>query len=236
MPMNTTMPLNSRRSGIHSPHSQRGVVLLFALIALTVMLIGAVALISSFSASLVTAGNIGFKRDLANQAEHALKKVMDEFATGGALVNVPARANSIGGSNYSAIILNTNSLGIPVDLLKKDVNFTGAGWNISKDVLVGSSVKVRYLVDRLCQTVGNSSTASPQIPCIRGGLAKAESDKGDESRMRTRAEQSGANVPAAVPDPVVYRVTMRAMGPRNTEAFYQATFTEPLPPPAALPP
>lgn len=234
--MITVIPLVRHNSGFQPSCSQRGVVLLFSLVSLTVMLIGAVALISSFNASLLTAGNIGFKRDLANQAEHALKQVMDEFNAGGALENVSYRANSNMAKNYSAVVLSTNSLGIPVDLLKKDANFTSAGWNVAQDVSGSNGVKIRYLVDRLCQTTGNANISNPQIPCIRSGPPGGRLDKGDESRMRGRAEKAGKDVAAAVPEPVVYRVTMRAMGPRNTEAFYQATFTEPLPPPVTLPP
>ena len=51
---------------------QRGVVLLFSLIALVIMLIVAVALVRSFNNSLFTAGNIGFKRDMQNQSEAAV--------------------------------------------------------------------------------------------------------------------------------------------------------------------
>ena len=49
--------------------AQRGVVLLYSLIALVIMLIAAIALVRSFQTSLFNAGNLGFKRDMRNQSE-----------------------------------------------------------------------------------------------------------------------------------------------------------------------
>ena len=63
--------------------SERGVVLLFSLIALVVLLIAAVALMRSFNTSLFTSGNIAFKRDLQNQGERAVDKVLTAFRSGG---------------------------------------------------------------------------------------------------------------------------------------------------------
>ena len=70
---------------------QRGVVLLFSLIALVVLLIAAVALMRSFNTSLFMSGNVAFKRDLQNQGERAMDSVLTEFRTG-ALNTATARS------------------------------------------------------------------------------------------------------------------------------------------------
>ena len=237
--MNTFKPIRLRAMGLRPPRQQRGVVLLFALIAVTIMLIGAVALISSFNTSLVTAGNIGFKRDLSNQAEKAISDVMLKFVGTGALSTTAARGATAGSQNYSAVALTTNSQGIPLDLLKKTSDFTTAvptPWTGADiDGSSGQGIKIRYLVDRLCSTVGDAHLTLAPEACIRGGKSQFLADAGDESRMRSKAEDGGSGVAAAVPKPAAYRVTVKATGPRNTEAFYQVTFTEPLPPPAAIP-
>jgi type IV pilus assembly protein PilX len=235
--MNTFKPIRYRATGAYPPRQQRGVVLLFALIAVTVMLIGAVALISSFNTSLVTAGNIGFKRDLSNQVEKAISEVMLKFEGSGALSTTSARGATKGAHNYSATALTTNSQGIPLDLLKKTADFNSASptnWT-GADLDPGQGIKIRYLVDRLCSTAGDAHLTLAPEACIRGGKSQFLPAAGDESRMRSKAEDGGAGVAAAVPLPVAYRVTVRATGPRNTEAFYQVTFTEPLPPPSAIP-
>jgi hypothetical protein len=185
---------------------------------------------------LISAGNIGFKRDLANQAERAISLVMLKFVGSGALVTTAARGANKTDHNYSATVLPTNNQGIPIDLLKKiddfDNTWTGADATSTTD----QKVTVRYLVDRLCTQTGDATLTLEPEACIRGGPGQGKPDSGDESRMRSKAEEGGAGVAAAVPIPATYRITARVMGPRNTEAFYQVTFTEPLPPPAAITP
>ncbi len=79
------LPLSRRRLG-HSPaqpaartmkpnpnlRRQRGATLIIALISLVILSIGALALMRSTSTSLFMAGNLAFKRDVANQAERAI--------------------------------------------------------------------------------------------------------------------------------------------------------------------
>ena len=66
---------------------QQGVVLIFALIVLLILAIGAVAVLRSVDSSLLSAGNLGFHRDLVNQAEQAVSNVMTEFKTNGPPLN-----------------------------------------------------------------------------------------------------------------------------------------------------
>ena len=208
-------------------------MLLFALIALTIMLIGAVALVSSFNTSLVTAGNIGFKRDLVNQAEFAAKTVLEKF-NAGALDTSAKRAANIDAQNYSAVVLPTNAQGIPVDLIDQ-AKFTTTSPSYSPPG--ANKVTVRYLLDRLCNAAGNAQTALQPEQCVRAPVVKVP--KGLDADTQRKGAEFGdpsQGISAAVAIPAAYRLTIRAMGPRNTEAYYQMTFTEPLPPPAALPP
>ena len=66
--------------------AQRGAVLLFALIALVVLLIGTVALMRSMNTSLFTAGNFGFKRDSDQPGRARHGPVLDTVQSG-ALAN-----------------------------------------------------------------------------------------------------------------------------------------------------
>ena len=78
----------------HPAHpAQRGTVLLLTLIVLVVLLLGGVALVRSFDTSLLTAGNIAFKRDLVNQGERVVPRVLQLFQTG-ALNTADARQNN----------------------------------------------------------------------------------------------------------------------------------------------
>jgi type IV pilus assembly protein PilX len=225
-------------------HRQRGVVLIFSLIALAIMLLGAVALVSSFNTTLVASGNIGFKRDLQNQSERAFNAVFAQFAGGGALATSLQRANNIGAQNYSAVALATNTQGIPLALLDNSV-FSSAPLSFTKpDITVlDRKITIRYVVDRLCgpTSAGRSAQSVDDGVCISasgGRIAGGDSSRtsGDDASRgdASRAVSNGTGGSttglgeAGVRVPVAYRITARVSGPRNVQSFFQTTFSEPL--------
>ena len=147
--MKTPRKFSSRR------RAQRGAVLLFAMIALVVLLIGTVALMRSMNTSLFTAGNFGFKRDLTNQGERAIATVLDLVQTG-ALGSEAAREGNATARNYSASILPTNGDGIPLALLS-DAAFAAVGVAGNDISPADMGVTVRYVIDRLCVAAGPAS-------------------------------------------------------------------------------
>jgi type IV pilus assembly protein PilX len=210
----------------HRPHRglatraagpQRGVVLLFTLIALAILLVGAIALVRSFNTSLFTAGNVAFKRDLANQAERAVPVLLTALTAGTGTLNTPAlRGDNRAASNYSAVALPVNNQGIPTILLADNATFNAA-WTAG-DVTAPNDqsgrnpgVTIRYVIDRLCSATGDETALGDQ--CIRGT---------DVVRGGSSLEQQAADT--AAPQPVVYRLSIRVTGPRNTQSFYQTTF------------
>ena len=198
---------------------QRGVVLLFCLIILVVLLAGGVAIIRSMNSSMATAGNLAFRRDLVNQGEQAISKAMQAFAAGGALGAADATSTSVPGANYSAIQLKANARGIPELLLKtttapSGTDVAGNTFTPTGGDLTGSEgVKMRYVIDRMCNTTGAFATlgsgrciASP-VPMATGGTAGEERPP--------------------VSSPPLYRVTVRVDGPRDTQVFLQSSFSKP---------
>lgn len=189
---------------------QRGVVLIFSLIVLLILAIGAVALLRSVNSSLLSAGNLAFHRDLVNQAEQAVSNVMTEFKTnalplgGVTTVSMPA-------ANYSATTLPTNAQGVPTALLDNTA-FAAVG-SAANDIIPSptSQVKIRYVIDRLCApltVIASSPTCVQSTGLPTGGTANR-------------------NTAVAAPSATVYRVSVRVDGPRNTQAFLQSTFTKP---------
>ncbi|MDR6520255.1 Tfp pilus assembly protein PilX [Variovorax paradoxus] len=207
---------------MHNRARERGVVLLFCLIILVILLAGGIAVMRSTGNSLFGAGNLAFKRDLVNQGELAIAKAMKEFQTGGALVNTTATAANLPTANYSAVQLQTNEHGIPQVLLKKttlsgpDVagnTFTPSGGSITGN----GGVTVRYVIDRMCNTTGAFST-----------IGKSRCVYTPSSTETLGGDQSQLSMPGpSVPSPPVYRITVRADGPRDTQVFLQASFTKP---------
>lgn len=197
-------------------HRQRGAVLLFAMIALVIVLIGTAALVRSMNTSLFTAGNFGFKRDLTNQGERAIATVLNVVQSG-ALGSAGARQVNASASNYSASILPSNDQGIPLALLT-DAAFGAVGVNGNDITLADMGVTVRYVVDRLCVAAGPAT----QDGCT---LAGNPLPAGSSSSELLRAEDGSSGGVGAVAPQVVYRVSIRVDGPRRTQSFFQSTFT-----------
>jgi Tfp pilus assembly protein PilX len=191
------------------PSRQRGVVLIFTLIILLILTIGAVALVRSMNTSLFSAGNLAFRRDLVNQGEQAVSTVINEFKTGGVLASSASTQANVLASNYSATMLATNSEGVPTALLNGTA-FTSVGTAANDLVGATPDVTIRYVIDRLCSAAGPSSGAL----CVQSSAAPTGGT---------------ANTTPGVPPPTatVYRLSARITGPRSTQVFLQTTFTKP---------
>ena len=190
-----------------SPSHQRGVVLIFTLIILLILSIGAVALVRSMKTSLATAGNLSFRRDLVNQGEQAVSAVIAAFKTG-AFTSSSATDADNSAANYSSTVLATNGQGVP-DALLSNTAFARVGTSVNDIVGATPDVNIRYVVDRLCSATGPSSGAL----CVQ-----------------TTAAPTGGTAPGnGLPPPsaTVYRLSVRVSGPRSTQVFIQTTFTKP---------
>ncbi len=201
-------------------HAEQGVVLIFALIALVILLIGAVAITRSLSSSQFAVGNIGFKRDLANQSERALEKVLALVAEGNSLGTPLAREQHLQAANYRATYLDTNNLGVPKALLDDDQFSAVASAN--NDITVADQgVKVRYLVERLSTSLGPCSPAN----CVLLNSSGTGDSASNWINSMNNSSANGDTNRGAVPPQPVYRVTVRVTGPRGTRSFFQSTFT-----------
>jgi type IV pilus assembly protein PilX len=199
-----------------SAERQRGVVLIFSLIVLLILAIGAVALLRSVNSSLLSAGNLAFHRDLVNQGEQAVSNVMTEFKTNGPPLGGATTA-SMQAANYSATTLPTNPQGVPLVLLDNTAfaavatpGLVPAGNDIPGRT---SDVTIRYIIDRLCTPVPLTVIASSSACVQSTGLPTG----GTANR----------NTAVAPPSATVYRISVRVDGPRSTQAFLQSTFTKP---------
>jgi len=197
-------------------HAQRGVILLYGLIVLAIMLIGAAAMVRSMNTSLVNAGNIGFKRDLTNQAERAAATALTLLQTG-ALSTATARESNNTASNYSASILVTNAQGLP-NALFDDTAFAAIGVSSNDITIADQAVTMRWVIDRLCTAAG---AADP----TRCTLANDPVPTGSSGSDIINAIDSTSGGAGALQRRVIYRVSIRVTGPRSTQAFFQTTVT-----------
>lgn len=204
----------------HAPRRERGVVLLFVLIALVIMMIASVALVRSFNGTLFNSGNIAFKRDLQNQAQRAVPAVLATVQGTGGLATPADRSANKAALNYSAQILPTSADGIPTVLMTKEFVAGTSGWTAAAIAVDDQKVKVRYIVDRLCDNTGLETTLGT-AHC----LIVDKPMKGGSGSHLNVAEDSSAAGAGASQIQVVYRITVRVDGPRDTQAYYQTTFT-----------
>lgn len=182
-------------------------VLVFALITLVILLIGAVAISRSLTSSQLVLGNIGFKRDLTNQGERALQIAMDIVRDNGALATEAARNSNLKSANYSASLLPTNPQGIPTALLSDDQ--FGAIGTAANDVKVEDmGITIRYVIDRLAPTDGACS-----------------SDTCTMATQKVFGSASNELIKPPPPEQPIFRITLRVAGPRKTLSFFQSTFT-----------
>jgi type IV pilus assembly protein PilX len=189
---------------------QQGVVLVFSLIVLLILAIGAVALLRSVNSSLLGAGNLAFHRDLVNQAEQAISTVITEFKTNGPPLG-GVTTGSMLTANYSATTLATNPQGVPFVLLSNNIAVFNAVATAPDIVGRTPDVTIRYVIDRLCApltVIATSTTCVQSTGLPTGGTANR-------------------NTALSPPSATVYRISVRADGPRNTQAFLQTTFTKP---------
>lgn len=210
--------------------SSRGVVLLTTMLILVVVLLGAVALVRSFDTSLTTAGNLSFKRDLAQQSELAAQTILSQFRDGGPMSTRAARKDPIQAIGYSAAVQPSNLLGLPqVLLFDRDAPWP-AGWPAGvARVDAGRGIWLAYVVDRLCSEPGDEQALGADKCVTAGPPTKPE---GGSSSLWRRAEQgsavaaggAGAGLAGAVTQATVYRISIRAFGPRGTESFFQTTY------------
>ncbi|MBB3283030.1 hypothetical protein FUT87_00890 [Mitsuaria sp. TWR114] len=190
------------------PKRQRGVIMVIALITLAVLLIGAAAAMKSMNVTLASVGYFGFKREMTNQSERAIRLASTALSPGGALALTSARWTSNAAQNYSATMLPSDASGIPLALLDTTTGggLSGLGSSANEIKLASDNVTVHYLIDRLCLNTGAFDPANCQ--------------------MLGRANNFGAKPGNPKPQPQpTYRITVRVTGPHNAYSFYQSTFT-----------
>jgi type IV pilus assembly protein PilX len=186
---------------------QRGFTLLMALIALAILSIGAVAMIRSTNTTLVMAGNLAFKRDVANQAEVAIAAAMTDLNTGSLASDASRQANALT-RNYSATILPTSVEGVPNALLN-DTTYASAGFTRGDITDTAAGITLRYVIDRQCTATGTFDAAVCQ------SISATKTNRGDDT---ANADMS----PGADRRPA-YRISVRISGPRGVQTFVQTT-------------
>lgn len=183
---------------------QKGVVLFIALIALVVLMIAAVALVRSTDTAQMIAGNLSIKRDLTHESEQAVQAALANFSGTGALASESARLNNVSSANYSASVLASNGLGIPLTLLQAATTGETAAYN--------SGVTYRYVIDRMCPAAGVVNNCQSLTAATNNFINDVDVSANAGHGLGTR--DLGA----------IYRISVRVTDARGTQSFFQTTF------------
>lgn len=209
MIMRNTSAFHNPRASLRAAGRQRGVVLIFTLIALMVLMLGSIALIRSMGTSSFMSGNLAFKRDLVNHGERGMAQALGQLRTGALSSDITRQASQTG-SNYSPTVFASDSHGIPL-VLVSDASYTAAGMSAADIADAATGVTVRYVIDRQC-AAGTTSVSATS--CM---VASTKGDKGGTEYLASK-KPGGELRP-------IYRISVRVNGPRGTQSFLQTTVT-----------
>ena len=183
----------------HCLAKQQGVVLFFALIALVVMSLAAVALIRSVDTNTMISGNLGFKQSATVSADSGVETAITWITANQTNLN-----NNIPLGGYYA-----TSAGDAKTLADASTKMaTGGGIAAGTD---SSGNTISYVIQRMCKNTGPSDATH----CLFG-------PPGEDPNSNADCNYGNPCLNAAPSDSLMYRVTVRVAGPKNTVSYTQA--------------
>lgn len=182
---------------------QAGVVLFFALIALVAMSLAAVALIRSVDTNSIIAGNLSFKQSTMFLSDRGVETAMANWLSNSA--NNFNADNA--GAGYFATTQDVNGNGVLDDNAdaKQLVNDSGIDVAAKADDPLGDTTS--YVIQRMCTNVGDPDASH----CLLGASDPGKCNRVNDPLCKTVVASTS----------VVYRITARVQGPKNTVSYIQ---------------
>jgi type IV pilus assembly protein PilX len=205
--------------------AQRGVSLLFALMALVVLTLGAVALLRSVDTGLMVLGNLGFKQDALAAGSVGTEAAISWLqANAGDTLNADQRAQG-----YSAVAVpNLDPTGRSIATSATSlslVDWAGNGCDVaglagrkpaclaaSAEIDAAGGNKVRYVITRLCAQTGAPDASNDCIAPVvvsSSGTTSQRGSLGYGSGTRFVDQSLGT----------YYRIITRTEGVRGTVSY-----------------
>jgi type IV pilus assembly protein PilX len=188
--------MTQRARYCRKPPREQGVVLFIALIVLVAMTLAGLAMFRSVGTGVVIAGNLTFKQAATNAADRGIE-------AGRAWLTAQLPAN----------LQNDTLPGFYSDW-GQTFDPTTFDWN-ANGILVttddGGGNEIRYIVHRLCSTA-NASVNAPSQQCVTLNSSGAGGSKGGGAY---------GQLPLSNTIQAYFRITARAVGPKNTVSYVQ---------------
>jgi len=196
--------------------------MLFALCALAVLTLGAVALVRSVDTGILVLGNLGFKKDavyVASQAtETAITWLQNNTANGGLDADVPLKGY------YATAPDNIDPTG--GGLATSTGTVTLVNWGTTGCTAPGTSGRTVVCLTPVDQTISNDTTVSYVITrlCLSAGPNDSKNScVVPVTSQATASSQRGALQPGGrfitYSNGTAYRILTRTVGTRGTVAY-----------------
>ena len=202
------------RTSVRPPAAkrERGTILFVALIVLVAMSLAGIALMRSVDTNVLIAGNLAFRQGATAGGDWGVEDARAWISANGALLasDIPAGAPFYW-ANWQQ---NLDLIGNNPDPMVADYDWnSGAPKDLGVDQ---AGNRVQYVIHRLCDTAG----APNVVQCVKSSLSGAGGGVPCAGCSNQIQPTGGGNVPPGTS--VLYRVTVRISGPRNTVSFVQA--------------
>lgn len=209
---------------------QQGLVLFFALLALVVMSIAAVALIRSVDTNNLLTGNLVFRQSASPASNVALEVITSYISQNLPLTSSTSNSPSLG---YYANCIHFDTT--PANQVCDGGALTSITWDDSNSHLVPTQTdgnaeisngmdrqgnQIRYIVERMCNySDAELTSATSTTDATRCMMASAATNGQTCSHSQTNLELFKECVTS--PDTPLYRVTLQISGPKNTMSYMQ---------------
>ena len=183
--------------------TQQGLVLFIALIVLVAMSLAGIALMRGVDTGTLIAGNLAFKQGTTSVGDLGVETARTWLTSQAAT----SLYNDNSGSAYFAAMQSS------LDLLGNDPTKTDYNWGAAATVASPpSGYTVRYVIHRLCASVGNPVS----VNCIKAAAS------GSTTASGTKGAAAYGSFAISVPTNAYYRITVQVTGPRNTLSYVQS--------------
>jgi type IV pilus assembly protein PilX len=189
-----TLPISVLNRAPSAPRTQRGFVLVVALIVLVAMSLTAAALMRSVDTGAGVAGNIAFRESAISSMDAGIERAVEFLAVnrGKPMLNAPSAADG-----YFPATTNTT-------------DWSRYDWSAAKRVAADASGnQIDYIIERMCEKSGVPFGANP---CVGKLMTLDDLEVGN-------SKSTGA-APYTVTE-IGYRITGRVTDPKNSATYIQ---------------
>lgn len=201
---------------------QRGVSLIFALLALAAISLAAVALVRSVDGGSLVIGNLGFKQETTRAADRAAEEARAWIAVNSASLNgdvaamgyyaaAPADLDPTGKLTSSVRKMDVINWGDPDSCACLTATCATCSITPRSITLSNSTVTASYVITRLCPTTG--------VPSTTNACSQPASTAISLTKDRGNGTYGGQVIDLDSTFTPYYRIIVRTSGGRNTVSF-----------------